>query len=82
MQPMNTTTEALREQRQVYWAGLERPNGEAAQIGLYISRILKDQDLVYWQGNPVGFDQWLRKTVCDYVNSCYGVVRTKNGRGA
>ena len=78
----NTMTGTLKEQRQVYWAGLEMPNGEPAQIRLYIARILKEQDLVYWQGNPVGFDQWLRKEVCDYVNSCCGVVRSKEGRGA
>ena len=76
---MSNTQGILQEQRQAYWAGLELPNGEAAQIGLYINRILKTQDLVYWQGNPVGFDQWLRKTVCDYVNNCYGVVRPLKG---
>ena len=75
----NTTTEVLSEQQRAYRACLELPNGDAAQIGLYITQILRTQDLVQWQGNPAQFDQWLKKAICDYVNNCYCVIRARNG---
>jgi len=78
---MMTSNDVLEEQHKAYWAELEMANGETAQLGIYIQRIIQSQDLVAWQADPAGFDQWLRGEICKFVNNCYGRIRVRQGGG-
>lgn len=77
-----TTTEVMEEQHRAYRAGLRLNNGEPAQLGLYIARILRTQDLVAWQGDRAGFDKWLKRTICEYVNNCEAYIEPRQNGGA
>lgn len=52
--PMQTKPAAFR---------FEMANGEQFHLGLYVSRLLRTQDLNAWRNDPEGFDAWIKKSV-------------------
>lgn len=53
---------------------LLEPNGEPAQLKIYINRLLATQDIRGWMADPAGLDKWLKDCICDYVNRCEVVI--------
>lgn len=47
---------------------LELENGEMAQPGIYLSRLLKTQSLEQWNGRQAEFAAWIAQSMADYWN--------------
>lgn len=62
---------------QTVTAHLEMENGEMAQLGLYIARLLRSQDLEAWKSDPEALNKWVRACVCDFVNHCTVTIVTR-----
>ncbi len=46
---------------------MELANGDMPQLGLYINRLIKTQDLEAWKADPAKFNAWIKQCICDYV---------------
>jgi len=45
---------------------LELENGERAQPGIYLSRLLRTQSLEDWNGRPEEFQKWIADAMTEY----------------
>lgn len=56
---------------------LQLENGQQAQPGLYLSGLLKTQDLEAWKSNPKGFRDWIARSMSGYFQRLEVVIKTQ-----
>ena len=55
---------------------LELDNGEMAQPGIYLHRLLKTQDFEAWKSSPEQFKNWIADQMAAYFRNLQVVIVT------